>query len=167
MADDGRRETVKCPAKRIPDTIPTQPRSCRATLLRLPHRLGCCWQRLAQLGRRLLTVFGSRSVDTDTDIDNRDQYICLISGLLHTHTRLWSSRWHWQATVDLLQQAALLHATGPMHVVVGGNRGTGCGQITVRRSVGSMSTRLPLGWFYLTTTTTHHPKSAAALGAAP
>lgn len=41
---------------------------------------------------------------------------------------------------------------GPMQVRVAGNRGTGCGQITVRRSVGSMWTRLPLGWFYLTTT---------------
>lgn len=104
-------------------------------------------------GRRLLTVFGSRSVDADIDVDNQNKYICLMaSGLpLTWYARFRSSRWDWQATVDLLQQSALLHATGPLQV--GGNRGTGCGQITVRRSVGSRWTRLHT-WVVLSH---HHP----------
>lgn len=81
----------------------------------------------------------------ETEIDTRKR--CdRLSDLLLTYA-CGLAGWKGQATVDLLQQAALLHATGPMQVGVGGNRGTGCGQITVRRSVGSMWTRLPLGGF--------------------
>lgn len=57
-------------------------------------RLGRCWKRdtgqlskgagQASRGKRLLTVFGSRSAHTsvDIDIDNQNQYLYLISGLL-------------------------------------------------------------------------------------
>lgn len=89
-------------------------------------------------------------------------------------------RWDGQATVDLQQQAALLHATGPMQV--GGrpkpwnwlraDYGTPFGRFHV-------DSLAHLGWFYLTTccvlrrlhlppatTITTTPNSAAALGAA-
>lgn len=46
MGENGRRETVKGPAKRTPDAIPTQPMSCRATLV----QLSACWTGLEGAG---------------------------------------------------------------------------------------------------------------------
>lgn len=149
---------MKEPAKGTPEAVPTQPRSCRATL--------------AAAGDRYLGTYVAGQLAA---LSPGPRYMCLkwpaSYSLLYLPRQAarqaarqagWSSRWDGQATVDL-QQAALLHATGPMQVGAGRNRGTGCGQITVRRSVGSMWTHL-LTWGgfispptrQITPTTCHH-----------